>query len=131
MKISAVEKFLEENGLTEIEELKSNDDYLIVKFYYDFDKEEIEAARAYADEESDLESESIEWYNEWYLPYLTDIANDNVGEILEELSDELEIIAQYKTIDISVNSAEYIKFLAILSKDELNEDIEDILNDYL
>lgn len=131
MEISAVEKLLEDNGITEVEELKSNDEYLIVKFYYDFDNDELEAARAYADEESDLESESLEWYKDWYLPYLTDIANDNVEEILEEISEELEVITHSKALEMRDNSADYIKFIAILSKDELDDDIEDILNDYL
>jgi len=86
MEISEIEDFLGDNGLSEIEEIKNDENYSVIKFYYDFDKDELSAARAYANDESDLESESAEWYTDWYLSYLSDLAKDNVEEIMEELS---------------------------------------------
>ena len=38
--ISEVREFLEDNDLSDVEEIKQEDDYVLVKFYYDFDKEE-------------------------------------------------------------------------------------------
>ena len=67
MDISEIIDFLEDNGLCEAEEIKTDDGVTLIKFYYDFDNDEKNAAKSYADEESDFESESDEWFAE-YLP---------------------------------------------------------------
>lgn len=131
MNITEIIGFLEENGLSEIEEIKSEDNFVVLKFYYDFDKDEILAARAYANEESDLEEESDEWYRDWYLSYLSDIARDNVDGIIEDLNDELELEGKTKEIEIDANNADYMKFVAVLCSENFEEDLEETLNDYL
>ena len=98
MQTTEIIEFLEENGLSEIEEIKIEDNFVVLKFYYDFDKDEILAARAYANEESDLEEESDEWYRDWYLSYLSDIAKDNVEGIVEDLGDELEFSSKINEV---------------------------------
>ena len=77
MDISEIREFLEDNDLSDVEEIKQEDDYVLVKFYYDFDKEELAAAKTYSNEESDFESGSDEWYNEYYIPYLKEIAEES------------------------------------------------------
>lgn len=131
MQTTEIIEFLEENGLSEIEEVKTEDNFIVLKFYYDFDKEEILAARAYANEESDLEEESDEWYRDWYLSYLSDVAKDNVEGIVEDLGDELELASKIKEVEIDVNNADYMKFVTILCSEDFEEDLEEILNDYL
>lgn len=131
MVVENIIEFLEENGLLEIEEVKSKDDLLVVKFYYDFDNDEISAARAYANEESDLEEESDEWYRDWYLSYLSDIAKDSVEEIIEELSEELGVQGSFKSVEMDANNADYMRFIAAFCSDDLDEDLAGILNDYL
>lgn len=131
MQTTEIIEFLEENGLSEIEEVKTEDNFIVLKFYYDFDKEEILAARAYANEESDLEEESDEWYRDWYLSYLSDIAKDNVEGIVEDLGDELELASKIKEVEIDVNNADYMKFVTILCSEDFEEDLEEVLNDYL
>lgn len=131
MQTTEIIEFLEENGLSEIEEVKTEDNFIVLKFYYDFDKEEILAARAYANEESDLEEESDEWYRDWYLSYLSDIAKDNVEGIVEDLGDELELASKIKEVEIDVNNADYMKFVTILCSEDFEEDLEETLNDYL
>ena len=98
MKSSEIINYLEDNDLADIEELKQKSNYIIIRFYYDFDKEEISAAKAYSTEESDFEPESDEWYKEYYIPYLRDIAVDNVESIIEEIMEEFEIEAKYKEL---------------------------------
>ena len=122
--------FLEDNGLSEVEEVKSSDDYIVVKFYYDFDSDELSGAKEYANEESDVEEESDEWYKDYYLSYLGDIAKDNCNEIIEEASEEFEIECLCKPLEMDNNSSSYMKFISVFNKglDEL--DLEDILNDY-
>lgn len=130
MEISEIEDFLQDNGLSEIEEIKSEENYSIIKFYYDFDKDELSAARAYANEESDLESESAEWYTDWYLSYLSDIANDNVEEVMEEVMEEFEVITFHKALEMTAKTADYMKFVAIITNEEL-DDMDDILMEYM
>ena len=130
MEISEIEDFLGDNGLSEIEEIKNDENYFVIKFYYDFDKDELSAARAYANEESDLESESAEWYTDWYLSYLSDLAKDNVEEIIEELSEEFEVITACKALEMTAKSADYMKFIAIITNEEI-DDIDDMLMEYI
>ena len=117
--------------LTKLINYLIEDNFVVLKFYYDFDKDEILAARAYANEESDLEEESDEWYRDWYLSYLSDIAKDNVEGIVEDLGDELELSSKIKEVEIDVNNADYMKFVAILCSEDFEEDLEETLNDYL
>ena len=130
MEISEIEDFLGDNGLSEIEEIKNDENYSVIKFYYDFDKDELSAARAYANDESDLESESAEWYTDWYLSYLGDLAKDNVEEIMEELSEEFEVITACKALEMTAKSADYMKFIAIITNEEI-DDIDDMLMEYI
>ena len=130
MEISEIEDFLGDNGLSEIEEIKNDENYFVIKFYYDFDKDELSAARAYANDESDLESESAEWYTDWYLSYLSDLAKDNVEEIMEELSEEFEVVTACKALEMTAKSADYMKFIAIITNEEI-DDIDDMLMEYI
>ena len=130
MKSSEIINYLEDNDLADIEELKQKRNYVVLKFYYDFDKEEISAAKAYSTEESDFEPESDEWYKEYYLPYLRDIAVDNVEAILEEIMEEYEIEAKYKEIGMENGDSGYFKFIAIFSDELTDGEMEDVLNDY-
>lgn len=127
---SEIIDFLEECGLSEIEEVKSEDSSLILKCFYDFDNEEISSAKAYANEESDLEEESDEWYTDWYIPYLTELANDNVEEYIEEACDEFEVGAKFKS-KINSKDAGYIEYYIAITDDEEIEELEEILNDYV
>ena len=120
MKTSEIIEFLEENGLSEVEEIKVEDNFVVLKFYYDFDKDEILAARSYANEESDLEEESDEWYRDWYLSYLADIAKDNVESIVEDIGEELELEGKAKELEIDSNNADYMKFICVLCSDDFD-----------
>lgn len=130
MDISEIRSFLEDNDLSDVEEIKQEDNYILVKFYYDFDKDELMAAKSYSNDESDFEAESDEWYNEYYIPYLKEIAEDNVESIIEDISEEFELEGKYKELGMESGDLGYLRFLAIFSP-ELNEsEMEDVLNDY-
>lgn len=131
MKSSEIIEMLEDEGLSEIEEVKKRKSYVVLKFFYDFDKEEIAGAKAYANEESDLDEGSEEWYSNWYLPYLAEIARDNVDSILEDIMDELEIEGRAREFDLDVANNDYMKFVAVFCEDSLDVDMEDVLSDYL
>jgi hypothetical protein len=130
MKSLEIINYLEDNDFADIEELRKKSNYVIIRFYYDFDKEEISAAKAYSTEESDFEPESDEWYKEYYIPYLRDIAIDNVESVMEEIIDEFELEAKYKEIGMENGDSGYFKFLAAFSDELTDIEMEDILNDY-
>jgi len=130
MKSSEIIGYLEDNDLADIEELKKKSNCIIIKFYYDFDKEEISAAKTYSTEESDFEPESDEWYKEYYIPYLRDIAVDNVESVIEDVMEEFEIEAKYKEIGMENGDSGYFKFIGAFSDELTDVEMEDILNDY-
>jgi hypothetical protein len=130
MKSSEIINYLEDNDLADIEEIKRKSNYTIIRFYYDFDKEELSAAKTYSTEESDFEPESDEWYNEYYIPYLRDIAVDNIESIIEDIMEEFEIEAKYKELGMENGDASYFKFIASFSDELTDAEMEDILNDY-
>lgn len=130
MKSSEIISYLEDNDLDDIEELKRKSNYVVLKFYYEFDKDEINAAKVYSTEESDFEPESDEWYKEYYLPYLRDIAVDNAESILEDVMEEYEIEAKYKELGIENVDSDSFKFIAIFSDELTDSEMEDVLNDY-
>ena len=45
MKSSEIINYLEDNDLADIEELKQKSNYVIIRFYYDFDKEELSCSK--------------------------------------------------------------------------------------
>ncbi|WP_294371973.1 hypothetical protein [uncultured Clostridium sp.] len=130
MDISEIRNFLEDNDLSDVEEIKQEEEYVLIKFYYDFDKEELSAAKSYSNEESDFESESDEWYNEYYIPYLKEIAEDNVESIIEDASEEFEVEGKYKALGSDSGDVGYLKFIAVFSTEMDETEMEDILNDY-
>ena len=130
MDITEIISYLEENGLDEVEEIKKIDSASIIRFYYDFDNDELSAARNYANDESDFEEDSDEWYSEYYIPYLKDIANDNVEGICEDIIDEYEIGCKFKNVDSQNGNGEYLEFIVVVSQVLEDSDLEDILNEY-
>ena len=70
MRINEIIEILEENDLSNIEELKNEDGVVLVKFFLDFDEDVLSAAKSYANEEGDYESESIELMNIYCRIYM-------------------------------------------------------------
>lgn len=130
MDISEIKSFLEDNNLSDVEEINQEDNYILLKFYYDFDKEELVAAKSYSNEESDFEAESDEWYNEYYIPFLKDVAEDNVESIIEEVAEEFEIEGKYRAIGMETGDLGYLRFIAVFSSEMDEVEMDDILNDY-
>lgn len=119
--------YLEGNGLTELEVVRSSKEYIAIKFCYDYDKDEAEAARAYSNEEGDSEEGSAEWYENWYLPYLIDIAKDNIQEIVEDICEEFDVEGEFKQIEEYENHIEFFRGLVVFSTDLADVDFEELL----
>jgi hypothetical protein len=124
-----IKGYLEQNDLTDIEELTYKENTVVLRFFYDFDEDELKSARAYANDESEAEAESKDWYEEYFLPYLNDLAIDNTGEIIEEVMEEFEIEAQYISYEADMENHEYCEFIAVFFKKEDNIEIETVLDE--
>jgi len=118
--------YIEENDLEDIKELKSSDELVILKFNYVFDKFEIESAEAFADGEC-TEKHSEEWYYDFYLPYLSDIAIDNVEEIIEECVEYKNTEYQLIALDLSPEQQEENTFMVAFYREGINVELEDYL----
>ena len=121
--------FLSTNGLTEIEEVSSEDKRLALKFYYDFEDVEIQGAKACANDETDYEEDSNPWIVEGVIPYLDDIATDSVEEILEEVMEDFEIIAKAEGYEIEASNYSGKQFLAVFLPEDEELEIDDILDE--
>lgn len=125
---NAVIEYLVDNDLSEVEELAYADkDVVALRFYYDFDDEEISAAEAYADDESEEERESEKWNNEFFIPYLSELAVDTVGQVIEDLMEELDLEAQFTSYEVDAEEPDYTEFIAIFYPKNKDVEIEEVL----
>lgn len=123
-------EFLKEAELSGVEEISYKDNGLfVVKFFYDYDDDEVEAARAYANDECDEEEEGEVWYDEFFMPYLNDIAVDNVGDVVEDVMAEFEIGAQFVSYGIDEEEFENNEFIAVFFEEGKDINIDDILDE--
>lgn len=131
MQESQIIKILNENELSEIEVLKKDDDFVLINFYFDFDKDVVDAAKSYSNEESSLEEYSKDWYKGYYFPYLYDFANDEVLEIIEEIVEELGIEGEMMAIQMTEKTSDYVQFMALFTEEDSNISIEEVVKDYM
>ena len=124
-------KILKENDLSDVEVLKNTEEYVLVNFYFDFDKDLQDAAKAYANEESKEEEFSSKWYSEYYFPYLYDFANDEVLEIIEEIVESLDIEGEMMAFQMTEKTSDYVQFMALFTEEESNIAIEEVVREYL
>lgn len=131
MNINEIIEILEENELNNIEELKNENGIVLLKFFLDFDEDVMNAAKSYANEESDYEKESVEWYNEYLLPYLYDYANDEVLDIVEEIVEELDVAGEVMAFQLSSTNYESIQFMALFTSEDNEITIEEVAKEFI
>ncbi|ERI90122.1 hypothetical protein HMPREF1982_04062 [Clostridiales bacterium oral taxon 876 str. F0540] len=129
MNKEAIIETLEKNGLSEIEEIEYKENAIVLSFIYEFDNDEVEAAKAYANDESEDEENGDTWSEEFFLPYLNDLAVDNVGEIIENMMDEMQIDAQYISYELDEEEYSYNEFIAVFFPKGKAVEIEQILDE--
>lgn len=128
MNIKGILEYLQENGLDQVEEIKYKEGILVTRAFYDFDKDELDSARACANDECD-DKESDEWYEEHFLPYLSELAIDNLGEIVEEVSDDFDVDGQFISYDITSDNYDYNEFVLVFFPKEDDVDIDEVLEE--
>ena len=122
---------IKENDLSDVEVLKNTEEYILVNFYFDFDKDLQDAAKAYANEESKEEEFSAKWYSEYYFPYLYDFANDEVLEVIEEIIESLDLEGEMMAFQMTEKTSDYVQFMALFTEEESNVAIEEVVREYL
>lgn len=125
----AIIKILSENNFNSIEEIPYNEEAVVVRFFYEFDNDEVNAAKAYASDESEDEENGDEWYEEFFLPYLNDLAVDNVGEIVEDIMEKLNIDAQFVSYEMDEEEYSYSEFIAAFFPKGKLKEIENVLEE--
>jgi 6-pyruvoyl-tetrahydropterin synthase len=131
MKVDKIISMLDENLLSDIEELKNEEEMFLVKFLFEFDEDVLNAARSYSNEESDYEEESSEWYTEYFLPYLYEYGNDEVVDIIEEIVEELEISGEVMAFQMDPSNFEGLKFMALFTEEDSDISIEDVAKEFV
>lgn len=178
-------KALEAAELADVEVIREEEGVTLVRFFYDFDEEELSAAQHFAEiEESDegfddiaseeqdedsieeevevtdvleeLEEETLteavradmelseeaeltdkdlayeedeEFYGGAREKYLSEIAIDYAGEVLEDLQDELGMEVQYIGYDLDEENSESFEFVALIFEKGRGLNIEDVLDE--
>lgn len=127
MKKQYIIDFLNKNELSDISEIQYKKGTIALKFKYYYDDVEMEAATSFANEEGDFKQNQEEWYEEFFLPYLSDISADNVEDIMEECAEDMEIEYEFIGCDISQDAYEFNEFAVVFYEADSNIEIDDIL----
>lgn len=79
------------------------------------------------DEEESMDDDYEE--EDGMLSYLSDIAIDHVGEVLEDLKDELGIDVQYIGYNMDEDNMDSYEFIALFQEEGSNHDIDEELEE--
>lgn len=131
MDVNKIISILNENYLSEIEELKNEEGIILLKFFLDFDEVVLSAAKSYANDESDYDAESPEWYREYFIPYLYEYGNDEVLDVIEEITEEFEISGELMAFQMDLANYESMQFMALFTQDNDDISIEDFAKDFI
>lgn len=131
MKVSQIINILNENDMSEVEVLKKKDDSILINFYFDFDKDILDAAKAYANDESKDEEFTKDWLEEFYLPYLYDFANDEVLDVIEDITEELEIAGEFMAFQMKESTDDYVQFMALFTEEDSDLTVEEAVKDFI
>lgn len=123
---SVMEMFKQYPVFEEVEEIGSKDGLLVLRFYYGYDDDELDAAREYADSETNIEEDEDKWYDEYYIPYIADIAMDEVRDTMEEMVERTGYNAEFVSYEPERDS-ERCEFAAVIADENREFDIEEIL----
>ncbi len=127
MNKESIEEFLVCNGLSEVEKLDYKDEkFLLFKCLYEFDEDEIDAAKAYADDECEEKDIDI-WRKKYIISYLKELAIDTVEELIEEIEEKLQLKWKLVFLCMDEENMEFSKFLIVFNKYYNEINIQQIL----
>jgi len=122
-------EMLEKEGLDEVDQIEYKDNIQVFNFFYTYDSEELEAAKAFANESTDENVSQKEWNEKYFLPFLMEIAADNVKDILGDICEELNLQGEYVAYEIDEDSFEQCEFVIILSEEGTEVNVDEIFEE--
>jgi hypothetical protein len=122
-------EMLEKEGLDEIDQIEYKKDIQVYDFFYTYDSEELESAKAFANESTEKDISQKEWNEKYFLPFLTEIAADNIRDILGDICDELKLQGEFVAYEIDEDSFEQCEFVIILSEEGTEINVDDIFTE--
>jgi hypothetical protein len=99
MDSARITKYFKDEGI-QISELKIEEGLLVIELYYEFFDDVLDAAKSYADDLCEDESEGKKWFSDFYEPYLQDFAVDDFGGLIEEIMEKFEVSAQFVSLGL-------------------------------
>lgn len=126
---NAIKKMLEDEGFEEIDEIEYKNNIAVYDFFYVFDKEEIDSAKDYANENYDADADEDEWYNEYFLPYLSDIAADNVDDVLDDICEKYNLEGEFAAYELDKESFDQCEFTIVAAEEGTDFDIDKVIDD--
>jgi hypothetical protein len=120
---------LQKEGFKEIDEIEYKKDILVFNFLYVFDETELDTAKGYANENHDDKSGEDEWYNEFFLPYLVDMATDNVRDTLNDLCDDMDLSGEFVIYEPDKDNYEGMEFILVLAKQDVEFDVDNVIEE--
>ena len=125
-KNKVIEFLKQSSGVGDIEEIQYKSEILVLRFFYDYDKDELEAAKDYANGKTNADDSEDVWYDEHFTPYIIDIAVDEVRDTLEELVDSTGLNVEYINYEPDRDD-ESCEFIAVFADEGKEFDIDKIL----
>lgn len=120
---------LEKEGLNEVDEIQYKKGILVYNFFYVFDEAELEAAKSYSNENYDEENGEDEWYDEYFIPYLSEIAGDNVRDILEEICEDYNLFSEFAAFEMDRESYGQMELVVVLAEEGNEFDMDEVLDE--
>lgn len=127
-KNTIMERLKKSPGIEGVEEITYKPDFLVLRFFYDYDEDELEAATDYANSHSNADDDEDKWYGEYYIPYIIDVAVDEVRDTIEDMVEEMNISAEYVSYEPDKDD-EGCEFIAVFAAGGEEFDIDNILDE--
>jgi hypothetical protein len=122
-------EFLKQSQVVEdIEEIEYKPEILVLSFFYDYDDAEIEAAKDFANGKTSADDSEDIWYDEHFIPYIIDIAVDEVRDTLEELVEKTGLNVEYINYEPDRDD-DSCEFIAVFADEGKEFDIDKILDE--
>jgi hypothetical protein len=121
-----VEVLKEGPGIGEIEVLEYKPEFLVLRFFYEYDDEELEAAKDYANNQVGTDDSEDVWYDEYYIPYIIDLAVDEVNDTIQEMVENMDLNVEFINYEPERDD-ERSEFIAVLTDSGREFDIDEVL----
>lgn len=116
-------------GLEEIDEITYKDNIHVYNFFYAFDGVELEAARDYADQNYNEAEGEENWNEEHFLPYLTEMASENISDMIEDLCSEHGLVGEFVVYELERSRHDKCEFTVVIADKGVKFDIEKIMDE--